>query len=193
MTRTAAVLALALAAVSSPLTAQDPVVRNWFAEVGPGLLLIDKEIAPSGRDVSPALRGAVGYAFGGRFRLVGEGWIGRRGFDLAGDHYRRTTAFVGVGAELALVREPGVEFGVGLTVGAGMEDDANTTDPGFRSSANWVEAVSPGLFLRVPLTSRLGIGVTARDQIEGLVGELTDPSEGAIRHSLVVGLGLVIR
>ena len=187
-----AALMMLVFVLATPLSAQDGVVRGKFLSLSAGLGLEDDDF-PRNRPSALAVGVDAGYAFVGRLRVSVAGAVGRRSFDLGNDRLHRNLAFLDVAAEVAVVRTPSVELGVRLGIGARMDDDVNETDPEFRSSSNWDGALVPGIVLRHRLSHNFALMAGFKDYIIDIPNRILDPSEAAVRHDLLLELGLIFR
>ncbi len=118
--------------------------------------------------------------------------VARTDFPVGADDLHRNFGAIALGVRWMRDGE-GPVVGGSLGAGALFWDDLSETDPGFQSSANGEEMLLPGIELRWPLSSTLGLSLSVRDQVTGWWNAILDPSEGEVSHRLLIAAGLYSR
>ena len=151
--------------------------------------IIDTEFT-DGAQVGPGLTGEIEVGAENLLSYSAVVSLARTDFSVGPDELHRNFGSVALGVRL--MREGWERPSVGLLLGIGalFWDDLSETDPAFRSSANAEEMLLPGVELRWPLGSELGVSFSVRDQLTGWWNALLDPSEGELNHRLIIAAGL---
>ena len=169
------------------IVAQSGAAQSLVWAVAPSVL-IDTEFTDD-IQIGPGLTGEIEVNAERRLSYSAVLSLARTDFPVGADDLHRNFGAVSLGLRLMADGE-GPSVGVLFGIGALLWDDLSETDPGFRSSANGEEMLLPGVELRWPISSSLGLSFSLRDQVTGWWGAIVDPSEGDLSHRLMIALGL---